>query len=693
MKRKLACFGLGFSLAELVAAYLPSLVLLPATALFALLALYHRGRETCLPVLGALSGLGFFVLFTTVVVAPVEARAGETAVCTVVVETDRETSFQDGMLRGTLRVIEWDGRKQDFLVQCNAFPMSDVGACFAAKLSLQPLEETPYKMSYLSKGIYLQAIYEGGYVPQQDFHSIRFALYRLRQTLVRSLQRWMSPEEGQLEAAMLLGEKSGLSDSVQNAFRTAGVSHLLAVSGLHMTLLCGIFSMGYRRRFVRPMILIRAGVALLYMFLTGLPISVARAGIVFLLALVGDFFLQPVDLLTSTGAAAILIGLQNAYAPCDLGFQLSFCAVLGVQLAGCLMDWERKALLSLKNPLAVRCLSLGLRPLGAIQTAALAGLATMPVLIARGMMLSGVGVLTNLLVVWMLEPALRLGMIVLAVGAIPWLEPIAHMSSLLLCLWLKGMLYVVNWCASLPLSRLDVPRQYTLLVLAVLAVLAYVYWRADRMLWYLPMAVLCVVLAGCLGIWAQRDVVRIAIVGAANNPCAICTQNGAALVLFRGGQSNLRAVETYLVEHASLDDAVVIDLRQQPSDLCFGEMAVIQAENLPRYTKRHLLDGVELDLYHDKSGNLAVLEIGTWNIALNAGKIRLEQPLAVDVLCAAGSLPKSLQAQTIIFCTDTPTWLADVDRETLLYSSGEPIITIRPGRSILFEEVEQVALQ
>lgn len=693
MKRKLAGFGLGFSLAELVAAYLPPLVLVPAAALFALLAYYHRGRDTRLPLLGVLSGLAFFALFTVAEVTPIQARAGETALCTVIVETDVESSYQEGSLRGTLRVIEWDGRKVDFLVQCSSFPASVPGDRFTAEFSLQQLDKTPYRMSYLSKGVYLQAFYKGSYVPQQPSKAARFVLYRLRQVLVRSLQRWMTREEGELEAAMLLGEKTGLPDSILENFRVAGVSHLLAVSGLHIALLCGIFSMGHHRRFVRPLILLRAGLILVYMALTGLPISVVRAGTMFLLALMGNFFLQPVDLLTSTGTAAILIGLQNAYAPCDVGFQLSFCAVLGVQLAVYLAGQERKALLSLKKPTAVRLLSSCLEPLEAVQVAAFAGLATMPVLIAQGMTLSGVGVLTNLLVVWMLEPALRLGIAVLAVGAIPWLEPVAHMISLVLCLWLKGMLCIVNWCAALPLARLDIPTRYSLLVLAVLAILAYVYWYAGKMLWYLPVAVLCVFLSVWLGIWAQKDVVRIAVVGADNNPCAVCTQNGAAVVLFRGGQSNLRAVETYLLEHTALAGAVLVDLRQNPSELNFGDMAVIQAEDLSGDIRRNLLDDVTLNLYHDTSGNLAVLEVGDRHIALSAGNIRLTQSREVDVLCAAGSLPECVQARTIIFCTDTPTWLEDVGKETLLYSSGDPVMIFRPGKSMCFEEVERVALQ
>ena len=143
----------------------------------------------------------------------------------------------------------------------------------------------------------------------------------------------------------------------------------------------------------KPLILLRAAAALFYLLLTGMPVSVSRAGIVLLVALVGDFFLLPPDLLTSTSFAAILLGLQNAYAPCDLGFQLSFCAVLGVQAAATLARTEQRA--AQDKPAAVKALCQVAEP---VQTAVLASLGTLPVLVAHGMAASLVGVLCNLLV-------------------------------------------------------------------------------------------------------------------------------------------------------------------------------------------------------------------------------------------------------------------------------------------------------
>jgi ComEC/Rec2-related protein len=347
MKRKLGWFGLGFAGAELAAAILPPLVCVPAAAFLVCLALLwiKRRRDSAIPVLGVLCGLAWFLVFTLVWVRPVKALAGQTVTCTVVVETDADASYSESRLRGTLRLTEIDGRAANVKVQCASFPGESAGERFTAKFALTELPDNKYRLSRQSKGVYLQAEYLGSYHPLDASRAPRFALYRLRQRWSATLRRWLPRQLDGIEAAMLLADKSRLDDSVQQAFRAAGVSHLLAVSGLHLALLCGLLGFGRKWKFYKPLILLRAATALFYLLLTGMPVSVSRAGIVLLVALVGDFFLLPPDLLTSTSFAAILLGLQNAYAPCDLGFQLSFCAVLGVQTAAELARTEQRSLI------------------------------------------------------------------------------------------------------------------------------------------------------------------------------------------------------------------------------------------------------------------------------------------------------------------------------------------------------------
>ena len=450
MKRKLGWFGLGFAGAELAAAILPPLVCVPAAAFLVCLALLwiKRRRDSAIPVLGALCGLAWFLVFTLVWVRPVKVLAGQTVTCTAVVETDADASYSESRLRGTLRLTEIDGRAANVKVQCASFPGESAGERFTAKFALTERPDNKYRLSRQSKGVYLQAEYLGSYHPLDASRAPRFALYRLRQRWSATLRRWLPRQLDGIEAAMLLADKSRLDDSVQQAFRAAGVSHLLAVSGLHLALLCGLLGFGRKWKFYRPLILLRAAAALFYLLLTGMPVSVSRAGIVLLVALVGDFFLLPPDLLTSTSFAAILLGLQNAYAPCDLGFQLSFCAVLGVQAAAELARTEQRA--AQDKPAAVKALCQVAEP---VQTAVLASLATLPVLVAHGMAASLVGVLCNLLVVWMVQPALQLGILLLVCSAVPFLAAITNLTALVLSLWLKGLLWLVRCCAALSLRR------------------------------------------------------------------------------------------------------------------------------------------------------------------------------------------------------------------------------------------------
>ena len=114
MKRKLGWFGLGFAGAELAAAILPPLVCVPAAAFLVCLALLgiKRRRDSAIPVLGALCGLAWFLVFTLVWVRPVKALAGQTVTCTAVVETDADVRI----LRRALRDVRDRGRTLESVI-------------------------------------------------------------------------------------------------------------------------------------------------------------------------------------------------------------------------------------------------------------------------------------------------------------------------------------------------------------------------------------------------------------------------------------------------------------------------------------------------------------------------------------------------------------------------------------------------
>lgn len=122
MKRKLAWFGLGFALARLFAAYMPPLVIVLAAALFALL-LFLCWQKHAFSFIGYSMRTRVFALYSAIVILPVRQYIGQTAACTAVVQPDRESSYQSGYFRGTLKIIECNGQQTNFLVECDAFLM------------------------------------------------------------------------------------------------------------------------------------------------------------------------------------------------------------------------------------------------------------------------------------------------------------------------------------------------------------------------------------------------------------------------------------------------------------------------------------------------------------------------------------------------------------------------------------------
>lgn len=401
MTRKLAGFGLAFALAELAAAYLPPLASLLTAALFISLFLFaaftqRRAARFALPAVAALlAGLVWSAAYQLAVVKPAQSLAGQTYACTAIVQPDAETSWQPGNVRATLLITRLDGRKTSLKVYCTDLPYSEAGDIITGQFQLQPLRADSYRMSRYAKGTWLGASYQADYIWQGTSDALPYRLYHLRQAFAKRLTTYLPQNLAGVEAAMLLGEKSELTDEWSDTFRTAGIAHLLAVSGLHVALLCGLFAMGQgrRSRFSVPRVLLQITVLLLYMGLTGLPFSVFRAGVMFLIMLVGSLLLQPPDSLTALALAAIIIGVQQPFAPCDIGFQLSVCGVLGVLAASALAKRQTQFVQvryaarhnqrrqnALPLPLAIV-----LRAVDAVQTAVLATLATLPVLLLHGM--------------------------------------------------------------------------------------------------------------------------------------------------------------------------------------------------------------------------------------------------------------------------------------------------------------------
>lgn len=188
-----------------------------------------------------------------------------------------------------------------------------------------------YSASYYRNGI--------GYEARCDYVAVSGAektglFERLDAKLEKTLYEFAGGESGAVLKGLLVGDDSGIERGTEDAIRTAGLSHVLAVSGLHVGFLCGMVYALFRL-FGRPpkkAVGFLAVMLPVYGLMTGFPPGVVRAGITALVFLFSLACGRRFDALNALSLSAIVILLIQPWALFDLGFAMSFSAVAGIIL-------------------------------------------------------------------------------------------------------------------------------------------------------------------------------------------------------------------------------------------------------------------------------------------------------------------------------------------------------------------------
>lgn len=171
--------------------------------------------------------------------------------------------------------------------------------------------------------------------PAQSLSPLRY-LDEIRAVAVRAVLRVLPGQGGAFVAAAIFGYKVELAEETQQRFQRTGVGHILAISGLHVGLVLGLAwslfqRFCYDRRLVATLCLV---VAFAYLILSGGRIPVFRATLMATVYLIGLILSRRSDLVNSLAVAALIILFDSPPALTDLGFQLSFVAVLFIACLG-----------------------------------------------------------------------------------------------------------------------------------------------------------------------------------------------------------------------------------------------------------------------------------------------------------------------------------------------------------------------
>ncbi len=165
----------------------------------------------------------------------------------------------------------------------------------------------------------------------------RQTLFQWREQLLGILKTTIrTPNEYAVAAALLLGAKESLDSTLRNAYADTGAMHVLAVSGLHVGILMLIlgFLLGFLKQFgpngKRLQALLLLVMLWLFSFLTGASASVLRASTMLSFVLVGQVLGRQINVYNSLAASAFLLLCIDTNLLYQVGFQLSYLALLGI---------------------------------------------------------------------------------------------------------------------------------------------------------------------------------------------------------------------------------------------------------------------------------------------------------------------------------------------------------------------------
>lgn len=287
-------------------------------------------------------------------------------------------------------------------------------------------------------------------------------LQALRLRMGTILDRLLPPQDAGIYRALLTGDKSAMDEDIRSLYQENGIAHILAVSGLHLSILgLGVYEL--LRRFGRSKGasgLVAALLIVSYGILTGCSGSALRAVLMLLLRFLGAAVGRSYDMLTAMAAAALFLLWKEPFMLFSAGFQLSFLAVLAIGLS--------HVLPAPKHPL-----------LAGLWLSFYLQLLTLPVILFHYFRFPLYGIFLNLIVLPLMGCVIYSG--VFGVGLFTLSEKLATIAIGGGHWILRLYTLLCTRCATLPYSSLLLGRPSMHSILLYYAALGFVTWAlAER---------------------------------------------------------------------------------------------------------------------------------------------------------------------------------------------------------------------
>ena len=323
--------------------------------------------------------------------------------------------------------------------------------------------------------LYLKSIHIYGTLKVENYKKISSdnanwfekSMNDIKLVISQNIENLLEEQEQQIVKGLILGDTTALDEELKEKFQIANISHVLAVSGMHIIyIIMGIemfFKKWLGKRYVKYVVIIGL---VFYMALTGYTSSIVRAGIMGMMNIVAFLVYRKNDIWTSIAISLGIILIQNPYAITGVGLQLSYLGTIGIILFNKSIKqyfdnikWIKNNI-SIKRSKRISQIVENLKDMIAVTLSA--QLMILPVMLYHFNMIGIYFVITNILVSIVTGPIMFLSVIFVFSSFIQL--QISQFISIFLSLGIKCFIQISN-LANLPFSKIYIPTPSILFII------------------------------------------------------------------------------------------------------------------------------------------------------------------------------------------------------------------------------------
>lgn len=465
---------------------------------------------------------------------------------------------------GVDAAIQYNGRAYDVRLYLNTDDPLKPGDRIIGDYSLRYTNRPEDTTYHRGNGIFLLG-YPRGIIETQPCAQVplRYFPATLRQKLLQSINTAFPEDTAFFAKALLLGERSEVDYEADTAFKVSGISHIIAVSGLHVSILFSlVYLIAGKRRVLTA--LLGIPVILLFAAVAGFTPSITRACLMQILMMLALLFDKEYDPPTALSFAALVMLVAQPMVITSASFQLSVGCMAGIFLFYSRIklwlesfsfwsDWKGK---SLKTQVKSWLCS-------GIAVTLSAQFFTAPLVAYYFGAISLVGIVTNLLTLWAVSYAFY-GIIAVCLLSLFWSWGAGAVAWLVSWL-IRYVLICAKTLAGFPLAAVYTQSLYIVLWAGIcyLLILLFLCFKKRQP----HVLILCCCIGLCLALflsWIEPalDDVRMTVLDVGQGQCILLQADGKNYLVDCGGDSDTDcadlAAETLLSQGIARLDGVIV---------------------------------------------------------------------------------------------------------------------------------------